>query len=70
MIEEVKKILDRFTTSRQCHPLTAKAASLSLPNPEGRDDTLVDVSASEGDILQPTRYLSRILRDAWRSALR
>jgi hypothetical protein len=43
--------------------LTAKAASLSLPlltRGEARDNTLVDGNASEGDILQPTRYLSRI----------
>ena len=55
-----------------CQPLTAKAASLFLPNPirAGRDDTPVDGGASEGDIPQPTRYLSRMLRDAWRSALR
>ena len=47
-------------------PLTAKAGTLSLPFPFGRerDNPLVDRSASEGNILQATRYLSRILRES------
>ena len=55
-------------------PLTAKAQepACPYPSPQGEGETIryIEQSVSEGDMLQPTRYLSRILREAWRSALR
>jgi hypothetical protein len=48
-----------YNEEHRNQPLTAKAASLSLPFHTERDDTLVDRNASEEDILQPTRFTWR-----------